>query len=153
VTKDLAWWINRLTEITTVLAVSTLEDLDKQTCYNIDKVILTKLLQGYKIPEIKQISVDEVYSRGKKQLKEGEKRDDLFLTIITDISTHKVIWVASSRRKGALDEFFNLIGVEACKKIKVVATDQHEGYGASVREHCPNATLVWDRFKLTQRFN
>jgi transposase len=153
VTKDLAWWINRLTEITTVLAVSTLEDLDKQTCYNIDKVILTKLLQGYKIPEIKQISVDEVYSRGKKQLKEGETRDDLFLTIITDISTHKVIWVASSRRKEALDEFFKLIGTEGCKKIEVVATDQHEGYGASVREHCPNATLVWDRFHLTQRFN
>ncbi len=153
VTKDLAWWINRLTEMTSVLAVSRLESLDKQTCYNVDKDILTKLLQGYKIPEVTRISVDEVYSRGKKQQKEGETRDDLFLTVITDIKTHKVIWVSHSRRKEGLDEFFMIIGKAACERIEVVATDQHEGYGASVREHCPKATLVWDRFHLVQKFN
>lgn len=153
VTRDLAWWINRLTEITSVIAVSRLESIDKQTCYNVDKDILTRMLQGYKIPEVTRISVDEVYARGKKQQKEGETRDDLFLTVIVDIKTHKVIWVSQSRRKGALDEFFRLIGPEACSKIEVVATDQHEGYGASVREFCPKATLVWDRFHLVQKFN
>lgn len=153
VTRDLAWWINRLTEVTSVLAVSKLESLDKQTCYNIDHDILSKMLQGYKIPEITRISVDEVYARSKKQQKKDETRDDLFLTVIVDINTHKVIWVSSSRRREALDEFFKIIGPEGCKKIEVVATDQHEGYGASVREHCPKATLVWDRFHLTQMFN
>ena len=153
VTRDLAWWINRLTEITTVLAVSRLESLDKQTCYNVDYDILTRMLQQYKIPEITRISVDEVYARGKKQQKEHETRDDLFLTVIVDIKTHKVIWVSGSRRKEALDEFFRLIGEAACKRIEVVATDQHEAFGASVREFCPNATLVWDRFHLTQKFN
>ena len=153
VTRDLAWWVNRLTEITSVLAVSKLESLDKQTCYNIDKVILTKMLQGYKIPEVTMISVDEVYARGKKQQKENETRDDLFLTVIVDIKTHKAIWVSKSRRREALDEFFEIIGKTACDKIKVVATDQHEGYGASVRFYCPNATLVWDRFHLVQKFN
>ena len=153
VTKDLAYWINRLTEITSVLQVSNLENIDKQTCYNVDKHMLTRYLQGYAIPEVTKISVDEVYARGKKQLKEGETRDDLFLTIIVDIATHKVIWVSQSRRKEALDEFFKIIGPEACAKIQVVATDQHAGYGASVKEYCPNATLVWDRFHLTQKFN
>lgn len=153
VTKDLAFWINRLTEITSVLRVSSLEGVDKQTCYRVDKHMLTRFLQGYKIPEVTKLSVDEVYARGKKQLKEGETRDDLFLTVVVDIQTHKVIWVSQSRRKEALDEFFNLLGSDVCKKIEVVATDQHEGYGASVREHCPNATLVWDRFHLIQKFN
>lgn len=153
VTKDLAWWINRLTEITSVLAVSRLESIDKQTCYNIDYDILTKMLQGYKIPEVTRISVDEVYARGPKQQKADETRDDLFLTVIVDVKTHKVIWVSGSRRKEALDEFFKIIGPDGCKKIEVVATDQHEGYGASVREYCPQATLVWDRFHLTQIFN
>jgi len=153
VTKDLAWWVGRLTEITTVLSVSRLEDLDKQTCYRIDKDNLTKILQTYKIPPVSRISVDEVYARGPKQKKEGETRDDLFLTVIVDIQTHKVIWVSQSRRKEALDEFFLIIGKEACSKIEVVAADQHEAYGASVREHCANATLVWDRFHLVQNFN
>lgn len=153
VTMDLAWWLNRLTEITSVLRVSYLERIDKKTCYRVDKWILARLLQGYKIPTVKKISVDEVYARGPKQLREGETRDDLFLTVIVDLNTHKVIWVSQSRRKEALDEFFILLGKEACEKIEVVATDQHDGYGLSVREHCPNATLVWDRFHLIQKFN
>ena len=152
-TMDLAWWLNRLTEVTSVLAVSRLESIDKKTCYTVDKYILRRLLQGYKVPEVSQIAVDEVYARGKKQLKEGETRDDLFLTVIVDLKTRKVIWVSQSRRKEALDQFFEILGKEACSQIKVVATDQHEGYGASVREYCPNAVQVWDRFHLVQRFN
>jgi transposase len=153
VTEELAWWINRLTEITSVLAVSRLESLDKKTCYGVDKYILTRLLQGYKIPKVTAISVDEVYARGPKQLKEGENRDDLFLTVIVDSHTHKAIWVSKSRKKEALDEFFMLMGEEACKEIKVVATDQHAGYGASIEQFAPQATIVWDRFHIVQKFN
>ena len=72
VTMELAWWINRLTEIATVLQVSRLESIDKKTCYRIDKEILVRLLQGYKIPQVTAISVDEVYARGPEQMKDGE---------------------------------------------------------------------------------
>jgi transposase len=153
VTEELAWWINRLTEITSVLAVSRLESIDKMTCYGVDKYILMRLLQGYKIPKVTHISVDEVYARGPVQLKEGENRDDLFFTVIVDSKTHKAIWVSKSRRKEALDEFFLLIGDEACKKIEVVATDQHESYTASVTQYAPQAVVVWDKFHLVQNFN
>jgi transposase len=153
ITLELAWWINRLSEISSVLQVSELESVDKMACYKVDHHILTRLLQGYKIPGVKRISVDEVYARGPKQQKIGETRDDLFVTVIVDQRTHKVIWVSQSRRKEALDAFFELIGPEACKEIEVVATDQHEGYAASVRQYCPSAALVWDRFHLVQKFN
>ena len=153
VTEELAWWITRLTEITSVLAVSVLESIDKKTCYSVDKYILRRLLQEYSIPKITSISVDEVYARGPKQLKEGEDRDDLFLTVIVDSKTHKVIWVSTSRKQKALDEFFILIGKEACSQIKVVATDQHASYAASVELYAPQAVIVWDRFHLTQKFN
>lgn len=152
VTEELAWWLNRLTEITSVLAVSKLESIDKKTCYRVDKYILQRLLQGYKIPKVTQISVDEVYARGPIQLEEGETRSDLFLTVIVDLKTRKAIWVSKSRRKEALDEFFILYGEEGCKDIEVVATDQHEDYAASVRQYCPKATLVWDRFHLMRIF-
>lgn len=153
VTLDLAWWLNRLTEVTSVLAVSRLEAIDKKACYKVDKYILRRLLQGYRIPSVTKIAVDEVYARSKKQQKENETRDDLFLTVIIDLNTRRVIWVSHSRRKQALDDFFKLIGPDACDKIDVVAADQHESYAASVREFCPKATLVWDRFHLVQKFN
>jgi len=153
VTMELAWWLNRLSEITSVLAVSTLEGIDKEACYRVDKFILQRLLQGYKIPKVTHISVDEVYARSTAQMKEGEDRDDLFLTVIVDLKTHKVIWVSQSRKKEALDEFFALLGERGCKHIEVVATDQHVGYAASVAQFCPHATVVWDRFHLVQKFN
>lgn len=152
-TLELAWWINRMSEVSSVLSVSRLESVDKMATYKVDHYILKRMLQGYEIPQVKRISVDEVYARSPKQMKENENRDDLFLTVIVDQDTHKVIWVSQSRRKEALDMFFELLGPEACQGIEVVATDQHDGYAASVEEHCPNATLVWDRFHLVQKFN
>jgi transposase len=152
-TLELAWWINRLSEITTVLQVSKLESVDKMTCYKVDKYILHRLLQGYEIPSVTHISVDEVYSRSPKQQKADENRDDLFLTVIIDHRTHKVIWVSQSRRKEALDTFFEMLGPAACKNIKVVTCDQHRGYAESVSQYCPQADLVWDRFHLVQQFN
>ena len=59
--------------------------------------------------------MDEVYARGKKQQKEGETRDDLFLTVVVDLKTHKVIWVSQSRRKEALDAFFEILGRKLVK--------------------------------------
>ena len=153
VTMELAWWISRLSEITSVLQVSKLESVDKMTCYEVDHHILKALLQSYQITKVTHIGVDEVYARGPKQLKAGETRDDLFFTVIVDLRTHKVIWVSRSRRKEALDQFFKLVGPEACQDIRVVATDQHDGYTASVKEHCPNAVVVLDRFHLVQNFN
>lgn len=153
ITMELAWWLSRLSEETSVLAVSRLENVDKETCYQVDKFILTRLLQGYKIPKVTHISVDEVYARSRKQLKDGEDRDDLFVTVIVDLKTHRVIWVSQSRKKEALDEFFQIIGQKSCEQIEVVATDQHRGYAASVEQFCPNATVVWDRFHLVQKFN
>lgn len=152
-TMELAWWINRMSEVTSVLAVSRLESVDKMAAYEVDHYILSRLLQWYEIPKVTRISVDEVYARSPKQMKDDENRDDLFLTVIVDQATHKVIWVSQSRRKEALDQFFELLGPERCNDIEVVATDQHEGYAASVKAHCPQATLVWDRFHLVQKFN
>lgn len=152
-TLELAWWINRLSEVTSVLAVTRLESVDKMAAYKVDHYILSRMLQGYEIPKVRRISVDEVYARSKKQMKEGESRDDLFMTVIVDQETRKVIWVSQSRRKEALDLFFEMLGPEACKDIEVVATDQHDAYAASVKQYCPQAIVVWDRFHLVQKFN
>lgn len=153
ITMELAWWISRLSEVTSVLAVSKLESIDKMTAYKVDKHILTRLLQGYQIPSVTHISVDEVYARSPTQQKKDETRDDLFLTVIVDQRTHKVIWVSQSRRKEALDMFFEMIGPEPCEKIQVVTCDQHRGYAESVKQYCPQADLVWDKFHLVQQFN
>jgi len=149
-TQRYAWWLGTMCEFAAVSRVAEFADHPRLTVQRVDFKRLKRMVKHYKIPQVEKISVDEVYAR--KKSKQGETRDDRFFTVITDLKTRRVVWVANSRRKEALDQFFHLIGPEACQQIKVVATDQHEGYRASVREHCPNAMVVWDKFHLLQSF-
>lgn len=150
-TQEYAWWVGRLCEIAAVSRVAELVAQDETTTWRVDFRRMKRMLQHYRIPEATAISVDEVYAR-KKPRHRDESRDDRFFTVISDLKTRRVIWVSESRRKEALDQFFLLIGKDVASRIEVVAIDQHDGYAASVREHCPCATVVWDRFHVMQVF-
>ncbi len=149
--QDYAFWIGRLCEIAAVSRVAELLNLDETTTWRMDLARMQFMLERYKIPPVTRISVDEVYARKKPKTPE-ESRNQRFFTVITDLDTRKVIWVTEGRDEASLDQFFELIGKSACKKIKVVAADQHEDYARSVKSHCPGATLVWDRFHVMQNF-
>jgi transposase len=150
-TKELGWWIGRLCEIASVRRVAELVGHDDTTTWRLDYHRMVQMLSSYKLPTVKRITVDEVYAR--RRSKYFNKPKDLcYFTVITDLDTRKVIWVADGRHKEALDGFFKILGEEACKSIEVVATDQHEAYGSSVKEFCPNATVVWDKFHIIQNF-
>ncbi len=149
-TKELCWFIGRMCEIASVSRVAELLEQDGFSTWRLDFSHMKSLAQNYKIPTPEAISVDEVYARRTK--KEGETRNDLFFTVISDLKTRRVIWVSEGRSKEALDQFFILIGESGCKKIEVVATDQFDGYRASVRQYCAHAKLVWDRFHIMQNF-
>jgi transposase len=149
--KEYAWWIGRLCEISPVSRVAELISHDGMTTWRVDFNRMIRLLSNYKIPKARRLSVDEVYARRKKK-DESEDRDERFFTVISDLDTRRVIWVSFSRKKKALDEFFKIIGPDGCSRIEVVAADQHDAYAASVNEFCPRATLVWDRFHIMQNF-
>ena len=149
-TQDYAWLIGRMCEMAAVSRVAEFVGQDNMTVRRVDLERMMRMLKHYKIPEVRRIAVDEVYAR--KKPRDGESRDDRFFTIISDLDTHRVIWVSDSRKKEALDSFFKIIGKKACAKITVVATDQHDAYKASVKQYCKSALVVWDRFHLVKAF-
>jgi transposase len=150
-TQRYAWFIGKLCEIAAVSRVAEMFGLNELTVWRLDFKRMKWMLSNYQIPEVTEISVDEVYAR-KKEKYPDESRNRRFFTVISDLKTHRVIWVSESRDTEALDQFFILLGNQACQKIKVVAMDQHEDYLKSVKRYCPNATPVWDRFHLMQNF-
>lgn len=150
-TREYAWWLGRLCEISPVSRAAEFTGNDPMTMWRLDFARMKRQFQHYKIPDIKRISVDEVYARKRKYFAK-ESRDKRFFTIISDLDTRKVVWVSESRDKAALDEFFMIIGKDRCDQIEVVTGDQHDPYKASVNEYCPNAVFVWDRFHIMQTF-
>lgn len=151
VTEEYAWWLGRLCEITPIKNAAEFSGNDPMTMWRFDFNRMKRMFQHYKIPKVRRICVDEVYAR-KKKFHAKESRDNRFFTVVCDLDTRRVIWVSESRSKEALDEFFHVIGEERCRDIEVVAADQFDGYKASVKENCPNATFVWDRFHIMQTF-
>lgn len=150
--QEYAWYIGQMCEFAPVSRVADFNDEDNMTVRRIDLERMRRMLKQYRIPVVTHIAVDEVYARRKKKGDENDDRDNRFCTVITDLKTRRVIWVSQSRKKHALDEFFEIIGKDACKKIAVVALDQHEGYAASVRQYCPHASVVWDKFHIIKNF-
>lgn len=150
-TQDYAWWLGTMCEFAPVSRVAEMVSEGNMTVRRIDLKRMQRMLKHYKIPDVTHIAVDEVYARKKSRYKD-EDRDQRFFTVITDLNTRRVIWVAESRKKVALDQFFKLIGKEACARIVVVAIDQHEAYAASVKEHCKDAKVVWDKFHIIKNF-
>lgn len=148
---DYAWWLGRLCEIAAVARVAELMGQGEMSVWRLDLARMKRMLQHYKIPPIKRISVDEVYARKKPKF-QGESRNERFFTIISDLDTGRVIWVSESRDKKALDEFFLIIGKDASEKIEVVACDLHDAFALSTKEHCPSATIVWDKFHVMKIF-
>jgi transposase len=150
-TRRYAFLLAQLCEISPVSNAAKLMGHGKMTMWRADLERMRRLFGHYRIPgDLTHLSVDEVYAKGHHA--EDENRSDRFFTVITDLKSRKPIWVANSRSRQALDEFFAKIGPEACAKLQVVATDQHDEYSRSIKDHCPNAVQVFDRFHLMRVF-
>ena len=146
-----AYWLSRLCEITTIKEAAEFCGVDDATLWRVDFKTLKARFSEYKIPDVRRISVDEVCARSHSKY-EGEGRNEKYFTVVTDIESKKVIWVSDSRNKDALDDFFQRIGPKRCRKIVTVASDQHPGYRLSIKEFCPQARHVLDKFHLMRNF-
>jgi transposase len=150
-TRRYAFLLGRLCEIAPVSRVADLMGHGKMTLWRVELERMERYFKDYKLPEVlTHLSVDEVYARSNHN--ENETRNDQFFTVITDLRTHKVVWVEQSRSRAALDRFFEILGPEKCSKMVVIATDQHEEYSKSIKAHCLNAIQVFDRFHLMKAF-
>lgn len=87
---------------------------------------------------LKRIGIDEIsYKKGHK-----------YLTIVVDHDTGDLVWAAAGRDKETLGTFFDALGVERAKQIKLVSADAAEWISTVVAEKCENATLCLDPFHI-----
>ena len=127
----------------TVADVARLFELNYGVIYKIDHDVLLRMWQECEIPDPINISVDE------KSFKKGHN----YVTIVTDVDLKKVIWVSEGNRKESLDQFFQILGSERCRRIKTVSKDLHRPYALSCQEYIPQAIEVADPFHVVKKLN
>ncbi len=108
---------------------------------DIDKSNL-KRLENPSLKDVTQIAIDEIYL-GKK----GK-----YTTIVLDINTGAIIYVAEGKGAESLDPFWKRLKY-AKASIEAVASDMSPAFEKAIRENIPNAAHVTDPFHVVKLFN
>lgn len=136
-------YVARLCGLMSVKDVSGLMGVNWKAVKQIDKKYLAKNKVGLEYANPTRIGVDEVsYQKGHK-----------YLSVVRDVDKRRVIWVGEKRKKETLDSFFKELGPEKTANILVVSMDMWDPYIASVKQNCPLAEIVFDKFHVSKKIN
>lgn len=80
-----------------------------------------------------------------------QKRHE-YVTVVTNLLTSDVLYVADHRRKSSLDGFYEAQTPERLESLQLVAMDMCNAYIASTRDHVPDADvkIAFDRFHVAK---
>ncbi len=70
--------------------------------------------------------------------------------VIVDHDTGHLVWARAGRDTKTLEAFFDELGEERCKRVRLVSADGAGWIGDVVKERCANATRCMDPFHVVQ---
>lgn len=122
--------------------VAALAHLGWDTVKQIVKVDLRARYAHIPLREVRRLAIDEIHM-GKSAK---------FLTLVIDLDTGRILWVAKGRGKEALSKFWRRLRL-ARAHIEAVACDMSAAYWSAVLEHLPAAAIVFDHFHIIKLAN
>ena len=95
-------------------------------------------------PPVHVIGMDEV----------SRRKGQVYLTVVYDLERRVLLWVGEDRTEEAVKKFFTEeMGRRRCQTLQVVCMDMWAAYAKLVREHAPNAQILFDRFHIVKHLN
>jgi transposase len=126
----------------TVADLAALTGLSWDTVKHIVKAHLEKQHGHPRLKDLRRLSIDELYLG----------RQQKFSTLVIDLDSGRIVWVAKGRGADALRRFWRALRL-ARARIEAVTMDLSAAYWAAVAEHLPQAAVVFDRFHLVKLVN
>jgi transposase len=97
-----------------------------------------------KRPPVRVIGIDEV----------SRRKGQVYLTVVYDLERRVLLWVGDDRTEEAVRPFFTEeLGTRRCRTLQTVCMDMWAAYAKLVREHAPNAQILFDRFHIVKHLN
>lgn len=75
-----------------------------------------------------------------------------YASVVLDADTRRVLWIGQGRSRAAIRPFFEELGPEGCARIEAVAMDMNTAFDLEVRQHCPQARVVYDLFHPVAKY-
>ena len=80
----------------------------------------------------------------------SRRKGHVYVTNVYDLKGKRLIWSGEGRSKETLEAFFAEHGKALAGQVKGVCCDMWQPYVDVIKAHLPDATLVFDRFHITQ---
>jgi transposase len=101
-------------------------------------------LRHRKRPPVHVIGIDEV----------SRRKGQVYLTVVYDLERRVLLWVGDDRTEEAVRPFFTKeMGLRRCRTLQVVCLDMWAAYAKLIRQHAPNAQILFDRFHIVKHLN
>ncbi|MEA3291599.1 MAG: ISL3 family transposase [Pseudomonadota bacterium] len=144
ITYRLEWRICTLCQIMTQKAAAEILKMPSSTLSDLLHRIITRVRDGHKIRGLVTLGVDEIsFCKGRK-----------FATLVYDLDRSRVLWVGRGKGRETIDRFFHEAMSKGQKlRITWASCDMSRAYTGAIKHHCPNATLVIDRFHVVKALN
>jgi transposase len=98
-------------------------------------------LRHRKRPPVHMIGIDEV----------SRRKGQVYLTVVYDLERRVLLWVGEDRTEESVKKFFTEeLGKRRCSTLRVVCMDMWAAYVNLVREHAPQAQILFDRFHIVK---
>ena len=142
-THRLAQLVLTLCEQMPISKVAELLKLSWDQVKHIDKTELKKQFDDLDLSNVEFLMIDEI----------SFKKHHHYLTIIANFKTGEVIGVIKDRNYEAVSKFLENLPLDVRNNIKAVAVDMWDPYIKAVKNHLPNAAIVFDFFHVTAAFS
>ena len=135
----------------TMKEISIITGLNKNTVKEIDKKRLQELytVNGEGKELKKPTEYSEYLGIDEFLLHKGHK----YATLIMDIKTGHVLYLAYGKKKQTVYDFIDWIGIDWMKNVKAVACDMNSDFEEAFKERCEWLDIVYDHFHLVKNFN
>ena len=141
-TKAFARYALELCRLMTIQDVAHHLGVSWDVIKDIHKHDLQRRFAKPKFKHLKRLAIDEIC------IGAGHR----YLTLVLDLDSGAVVHVGKGKGGDALTNFWKRLR-RSRAKVEAVATDMSAAYIAAVTTHCPEATLVFDRFHILKLFN
>jgi len=144
VTYRFEYLMLRYCQIMTQKAAATLLRISNSTLSDLLHRSIARLREGHRIRGLRTIGIDEIsYCKGHK-----------YATLVYDLDRSRVVWVGPGKGRKSIDVFFNdVLSQYQREQIRWACCDMSDAYIGAIDTHCPNATLVLDRFHIVKALN
>lgn len=142
VTRRLAENVARLCTVASILHAARWFGLNWKTVKQIDFRHLERTLGPMDLADVTEIAMDEF------AIQKGHR----YATVVVEPKRKRVLWVGRGRSRADVRPFFELLGPEGCQRLCAVAMDMNTAYDLEVKQHCPNAEVVYDLFHVVAKY-